>query len=84
MCPLAFKETVLFWFFTNPIMEITSAIARNRCRINLSARLAGRLSNNVNPKQNEQKQLDENHQVVYIGGPDGIRTRDLGLDRAAC
>ena len=24
------------------------------------------------------------HQVVYTSGPDGIRTRDLGLDRAAC
>ena len=21
---------------------------------------------------------------IYLGGPDGIRTRDLGLDRAAC
>jgi hypothetical protein len=32
----------------------------------------------------KQKQLDDFHQVVYTGGPDGIRTRDLGLDRAAC
>jgi hypothetical protein len=25
---------------------------------------------------NEQKQLDENHQVVSVGGPEGIRVRD--------
>jgi hypothetical protein len=62
--------------------------------------LAGRLSNNVNPKQNDEsprqptrasfslqrlllslgineKQLDENHQVIYTGDLDGIRTRDM-------
>ena len=32
----------------------------------------------------KRKPLDENHQVVNNSGPDGIRTRDLGLDRAAC
>ncbi len=30
-----------------------------------------------------KKQPSEFHQVVS-SGPDGIRTRDLGLDRAAC
>jgi hypothetical protein len=28
------------------------------------------------PKSRKIKQLDENHQVVYLGGPDGIWTRD--------
>ena len=31
-----------------------------------------------------QNNLMNPHQVVSLCGPDGIRTRDLGLDRAAC